>query len=162
MLGFLFFSLFLCNSRSAPLSSCIPCLITTVIWQPVVDRSRTSLTGYIQWQSDIIVTLLRIESAKQLHQPLPISIAYSFCWLFIAFLIGEHLQGWTSGSTEFGLCLIWHGVYTTACGHRMAHRKWKETKQQPGTAGPSNMLLSFFPFPVGLPMSAGCTVTIWW
>ena len=140
MLGFLFFSLFLCNSRSAPLSSCIPCLITTVIWQPVVDRSRTSLTGSIQWQSDIIVTLLRIESAKQLHQPLPISIAYAFCWLFIAFLIGEHLQGWTSGSTEFGLCLIWHGVYTTACGHRMAHRKWKETKQQPGTAGPDNML----------------------
>ena len=29
---------------------------------------------------------------------------------------------------------------STACGHRMAHRKWKETKQQPGTAGPGNML----------------------
>ena len=31
----------------------------------------------------------------------------------------------------------------TACGHRIAHRKWKETKQQPGTAGPGgpgNML----------------------
>ena len=27
-----------------------------------------------------------------------------------------------------------------ACGHRMAHRKWKENKQQPGTAGPGNML----------------------
>ena len=24
----------------------------------------------------------------------------------------------------------------TACGHRIAHRKWKETKLQPGTAGP--------------------------
>ena len=23
---------------------------------------------------------------------------------------------------------------------RMAHRKWKETKQQPGTAGPGNLL----------------------
>ena len=23
---------------------------------------------------------------------------------------------------------------------RMAHRKWKETKQEPGTAGPGNML----------------------
>ena len=23
---------------------------------------------------------------------------------------------------------------------RMAHRKWKETKEQPGTAGPGNML----------------------
>ena len=29
---------------------------------------------------------------------------------------------------------------TTACGHRIAHRKWKETKLQPGTAGPGNML----------------------
>ena len=29
---------------------------------------------------------------------------------------------------------------STACGHRMAHRKWKENKLQPGTAGPSNML----------------------
>ena len=28
----------------------------------------------------------------------------------------------------------------TACGHRIAHWKWKETKQQPGTAGPGNML----------------------
>ena len=28
----------------------------------------------------------------------------------------------------------------TACGHRMANRKWKETKQLPGTAGPGNML----------------------
>ena len=30
----------------------------------------------------------------------------------------------------------WH----TVCGHRMAHRKWKETKLQPGTADPGNML----------------------
>ena len=28
----------------------------------------------------------------------------------------------------------------TVCGHRMAHMKWKETKQQPGTARPGNML----------------------
>ena len=28
----------------------------------------------------------------------------------------------------------------TACGHRIAHRKWKETKLQPGTAGPGSML----------------------
>ena len=28
----------------------------------------------------------------------------------------------------------------TACGHRMANRKWKGTKQLPGTAGPVNML----------------------
>ena len=31
-------------------------------------------------------------------------------------------------------------IYYTACGHRMAHRKWKENKQQPGTTGPGNML----------------------
>ena len=29
----------------------------------------------------------------------------------------------------------------TVCGHRMAHRKWKDTKLQPGTAGPGNMLV---------------------
>ena len=29
---------------------------------------------------------------------------------------------------------------STACGHRMAHRKWKDTKLQPGTAGPGNMI----------------------
>ena len=35
---------------------------------------------------------------------------------------------------------------------RMAHRIWKETKQEPDTAEPGNMLLlSFFPFPVGHP-----------
>ena len=28
----------------------------------------------------------------------------------------------------------------TACGHRIVHRKWKETKLQPGTAGPGNRL----------------------
>ena len=29
---------------------------------------------------------------------------------------------------------------TTACGHRIAYRKWKEIKLQPGTGGPGNML----------------------
>ena len=28
----------------------------------------------------------------------------------------------------------------TACGHRIAHRKWKETKLHPGTDGPGNRL----------------------
>ena len=28
----------------------------------------------------------------------------------------------------------------TACRHRIAHRKWKETKLLPGTAGPGNRL----------------------
>ena len=30
--------------------------------------------------------------------------------------------------------------YSTACGHRMAHRKWREIKLQPGTAGSGNRL----------------------
>ena len=30
--------------------------------------------------------------------------------------------------------------FCTACGHRIAHRKCKETKLQPGTAGPGNRL----------------------
>ena len=36
--------------------------------------------------------------------------------------------------------LQWKRQGYTACGHRMAHRKWKETKHQPGTAGPDNKL----------------------
>ena len=42
----------------------------------------------------------------------------------------------------------------------MAHRKWKETKQQPSMLpGPSCawLLLSFFPFPVGHYVAAHCT-----
>ena len=41
----------------------------------------------------------------------------------------------------------------------MTRRKWKETKPQPGTAGPGNRLgcCLVFSFPVGHPMSAGCT-----
>ena len=37
----------------------------------------------------------------------------------------------------------------------MAHRIWKETKQETGTAGPGKML-SFFPFPVGHPEHEHC------
>ena len=42
---------------------------------------------------------------------------------------------------------------------RMAQRKRKDTKQQPCTAGPGNMLgccLMFFPFPVGPPEHEHC------
>ena len=35
--------------------------------------------------------------------------------------------------------IIFH-KFTTACGHRIAHRKWKETKLQPGIAGLGNRL----------------------
>ena len=42
---------------------------------------------------------------------------------------------------------IWPLIATTACGHRMAHRKWKETKQQPsplpGPPVPGSSLVSF-------------------
>ena len=51
---------------------------------------------------------------------------------------------------------------STACRHRMAHMKWKETKLQPsmlpGSVVPGS-LLSFFPFPLGHPMSAGCILS---
>ena len=35
--------------------------------------------------------------------------------------------------------IIFH-KFTTACGHRIAHRKWKETKLQPGITGLGNRL----------------------
>ena len=34
----------------------------------------------------------------------------------------------------------WKFQRATACGHRITHRKWKETKLHPGTAGPGNRL----------------------
>ena len=41
----------------------------------------------------------------------------------------------------------WESLHCTACGHRMAHRKWKETKQQPsllpGPTVPGCSLVSF-------------------
>ena len=45
-------------------------------------------------------------------------------------------------SIEFVLVpVVLLGAFTfTACGDRIAHRKWKETKLLPGTAGPGNRL----------------------
>ena len=37
-------------------------------------------------------------------------------------------------------CKIVDDQESVPCAATMAHRKWKETKQQPGTAGPGNML----------------------
>ena len=42
----------------------------------------------------------------------------------------------------------------------MAHRKWKEAKQLPGTAGLAWLLLNFFPFPVGHPPHPHCRGSI--
>ena len=39
-----------------------------------------------------------------------------------------------------GRASIYYPFTCTLCGHRIAHGKWKETKQQPGTAGPGNVL----------------------
>ena len=47
------------------------------------------------------------------------------------------------------------GMSCTACGHRIAHRKWKEIKLQPGTGGPGNRVGCCLD-PVGHPVAAGC------
>ena len=44
--------------------------------------------------------------------------------------LGESDSGYMVNSDKWS---FW--IYT-ACGHRMAHRKWKENKLKPGTAGP--------------------------
>ena len=53
------------------------------------------------------------------------------------------------------------GYGITACGHRVAHRKWKETKQQPsllpGSAVPDCSLVYFHYLWANI-LSAGCTV----
>ena len=53
------------------------------------------------------------------------------------------LTTWCRLLLAYTFCLFLKFRYwamCTACGHRMAYRKWKETKVQPGTAGPGNML----------------------
>ena len=52
-------------------------------------------------------------------------------------------------SSNLLMKLLGNEVGDTACGHRIAHRKWEETKLQRGTAGPGNRLgccLVFFHF----------------
>ena len=51
---------------------------------------------------------------------------------------------------------IQFGEESTACGHRIPHRKWKQFKQHVAWLRCAWVLLSFFPYPVGHPMSAGC------
>ena len=51
----------------------------------------------------------------------------------------------------------------TACGHRIAHRKWKETNLHPGTAGQGNMLgsclvSSHFLWAILCPQAVGCVM----
>ena len=58
--------------------------------------------------------------------------------------------------TNYALLVRCAGHYT-ACGHRMAYRKWKETKQQLGTAEPGNMLgCRLISFHVGHPEHEHC------
>ena len=57
---------------------------------------------------------------------------------------------------------ITHFVMNTACGHRMAHRKWSETKQQPsmlpGPAVPGCCLVSFhFLWAILYPQAVHCS-----
>ena len=52
-------------------------------------------------------------------------------------------------------CHLRKGSYNTVLVLRMAHRIWKETKQEPGTA---RLLLSFFPFAVDHPEHEHCSV----
>ena len=49
------------------------------------------------------------------------------------------LRSYPARIPSISAILIPHKCYT-ACGHSIAHRKWKETKLQPGTAGIGNML----------------------
>ena len=48
-------------------------------------------------------------------------------------------------------------LYSSGVYSLRTYNKLKETKVQPGTAGPAWVQLSFFPFPVGHPISAGCS-----
>ena len=63
---------------------------------------------------------------------------------------------WRAGS----VFITFHIRHCTACGHRMAHRKWKEIRQQAWISC-AWLQFNFFPFPVVNPMSAGCTLTIY-
>ena len=58
-----------------------------------------------------------------------------------------------------GGCILYAVAHSTACGHRMAHRKWEKNEATVAWPSCACLQLSFFPFPVGHPMSTGCTST---
>ena len=68
--------------------------------------------------------------------------------LLLASLLGEKLRQGRGVEKE--------GDFCTGPHHRLSHRKWRETKQQPSRlsdrARSGNQLLSFPPFPVGYPV----------
>ena len=53
--------------------------------------------------------------------------------------LGTTLNGRPSlKKMDFSSC---ENYFCIACGHRIAHRQWKETKKEPGAAGPGNRLV---------------------
>ena len=59
----------------------------------------------------------------------PLSALFCYC----SWKLGRYYRAvWGTSKIKSTKC--------TACGHRMAYRKWKEIKVQPCTAGPGNML----------------------
>ena len=60
-------------------------------------------------------------------------------WNVIILLLNFH-TGWFFKWTFFLMGLGGDALPCTVLVLRIAHRKWKETKLQPGTAGPGNML----------------------
>ena len=95
----------------------------------------------------LFVTINYLRNAVQSHGQ-----AINRCdakYTFLLSLIGPELV-WILGPRPhvgFRIELISHTTYSTPCGHRMAHRKWKEIKQQPtllpGPSVPGSCLVSF-------------------
>ena len=76
------------------------------------------------------------------HCPFPMALWFLACFLRTFLLFPQ-----TLGHCLFWELLNWTFKSCTACGHRMAHRKWIETKQQPsmlpGPAVPGCSLVYF-------------------
>ena len=54
--------------------------------------------------------------------------------------VHQPMQNWADSGELIIQVNPTKGHEYTACGHRIAYRKWKEVKRQPGTGGPGNML----------------------
>ena len=111
---------------------CLMVPFVEIILQGSVHQSR--LSSRFAFQCWNLPQLLSTRKNVQFHLNLCFNL--SFWGVLNVFQIKNDSTGWHIACT----CTCYLLRFNTACRHRMAHRKWKETKQHPGTAGPDNML----------------------
>ena len=117
------------------------------LWRP------KGMNNQFYVQSKIIASSSQVATPWILTTTVNLNVrsSTSFCWLWYGSSMSDSFCLGSSKSGRIGMLCRQHGgtpkakstkymSHCTACGHRIAHRKWKDTKLQPGIAGPGNRL----------------------